>query len=120
MSGLARLLKARGNIVSGSDIKNCRLQIADCRLWKGHNEKHITKDIDEVIYTAAAEDKNAPGYVEIKKARDLGIKTIKRSKFIGRMMNDPFDTFDKLSAGKFGASRIGFSGVYDFTPKRCF
>ncbi|MHA1372553.1 MAG: Mur ligase domain-containing protein, partial [Promethearchaeota archaeon] len=86
MSGLAKVLVKQGNVVSGSDLKECRIQNVECRM--GHNQKNITKDIDEVIYTSAAENKNAPGYIELAKARELGIKTTKRSKFIGRIMND--------------------------------
>lgn len=96
MSGLARLLIKMGNVVSGSDLKKCQIspvrqaqgKNVRCQIYQGHSEKNINKDIDELIYTAACEDKNAPGYVEVKKAQEMSIKTISRSKFIGKLMND--------------------------------
>lgn len=87
MSGLARLLQDKGNIVSGSDLKEC--QITGVKCYFGHSESNITKDIDEVIYTAAI-TKSAAGFVELEKARKLGIKTTTRSKFIGKYMNDKY------------------------------
>ncbi len=86
MSGLAKILQKQGHIVSGSDLKKCEIEKVESKI--GHETKNIIKNIDEIIYTSAVEDKKSPGYIEIQKANELGIKTTKRSKFIGRMMNE--------------------------------
>lgn len=75
MSGLAKILRSQGHRVLGSDLK-----------LKGHDAGNITKDIDVVVYTSAAANPGAPGYIEIERARKLGIKTIRRSELIGELM----------------------------------
>ena len=102
MSGLAKLLISQGHIVSGCDLKDCQIvklpngykakstikQFSHLAIYKGHDTKHITKDLDAVIVTAAAMHENSPANEEIKKAKELGIIIITRSKLIGQLMND--------------------------------
>lgn len=90
MSGIAYLLVKQGNRVSGSDLRKCSITDGKMHIYQGHDRKHIEKDIDEVVYTIAAKDKNSPGHVEIEEAEKKKIKTITRSKLIGQMMNDKY------------------------------
>jgi UDP-N-acetylmuramate--alanine ligase len=89
MSGIAKLLSDQGHGVRGSDLRKCDLG-NKIDIYHGHNMHQIDKSIDELIYTSAAENKKAPGYVELQKARSINIKTTKRSKFIGKIMNDKY------------------------------
>ncbi len=73
MSAIANLLKSRGHIVTGSDIKT-----------GGHRAKNITKDIDIVVRTSAV-NLGSPGWVEVKKAQEIGIPVLKRSELLGQI-----------------------------------
>lgn len=75
MAGIAHILRLQGHIVSGSD-----LTIA------GHNAANIKKNIDAVVFSSAASDKKAPGFVEIERARRLKIPVFKRSVFISTLL----------------------------------
>lgn len=86
MSGIAKLLQTQGHKVTGSDINKCQISNVKCQI--GHSAKNITKDIDEVIYTKAIDNPTAPGFVELKKAQEFGIKCTPRAKFLGRLMNN--------------------------------
>ncbi|MCL5795303.1 MAG: Mur ligase domain-containing protein [Patescibacteria group bacterium] len=88
MSGLAKLLVAQGNIVSGCDLKNLKAYDLKIKTFEGHSPEHITKDLDAVIVTAAAVHTGSPAQKELDKAKELGIKIITRSKLIGQLMND--------------------------------
>lgn len=77
MAGIAKILNAQGQKVTGSDLK-----------LKGHSPKNITNDIDILIYTSAAASSEAPGFIEIEEARRRGIKTLKRSEFIGELLTN--------------------------------
>ena len=88
MSGLAKMLNSNGKKVLGSDFKankeTKKLQKLGIKVFIGHNEKHITKDIDLVVYSGAIPKQN----VEILKAKKLGIKTIERGKLLGLVASD--------------------------------
>lgn len=88
MSGLAKMLNSNGKKVLGSDFKankeTKKLQELGIKVFIGHNEKHITKDIDLVVYSGAIPKQN----VEILKAKKLGIKTIERGKLLGLVASD--------------------------------
>ncbi len=86
MSGLAKLLISQSHIVSGCDLRDCKID--KMTIFKGHNSEHITKDLDAVVVTSAALHDNSPAKDEIEKARKLGIKIIVRGKLIGQLMND--------------------------------
>ena len=86
MSGIASVLVAQGNRVSGSDISDSpiiqRLKRQGIRINIGHNEENISEDIDFVVTTAAI----PPNNLELKKAKKLKIPIIKRSQMIGELM----------------------------------
>lgn len=74
MKGLARCLQMLGKSVSGSDLKT-----------GGHKADNITKEIDLVIYSSAA-DSNSPASVEHEEAKKNNLEVIKRSEAIGDFM----------------------------------
>lgn len=76
MSGLAQILKAQGHKVTGCDLSE-----------KGHSSSHISKELDGLIISAAITP-SSPGFVEVERAKELGIPVIKRSEMIGQMMKD--------------------------------
>jgi len=76
MQGIAKVLRAMGHSVSGSDVSK-----------SGHSKENITKNIDAVIYSSATVTGGAPGLVEINASRTLGIPTVKRSVFIADIVN---------------------------------
>lgn len=91
MSAIALYLSKRGFEVTGSDLidspqtrvlKKQGLEI-DIR----QTGKNITEDISLVIYSSAITH-GSKGYLEIDKARKLGIRTVKRSDFLGELFND--------------------------------
>ncbi len=88
MSGLAKLLISYGNFVSGCDLRDLTPYNLQLTAYQGHSPSHITKNLDAVVVTAAAMHKNSPARAEIKRAEELGIKIITRSKLIGQLMND--------------------------------
>ena len=92
MSAIAKFLILQGNIVSGSDIvindEIKKLQKMGANIIIGQNKNNITSKVDALIYTSAANQPNSPGLKEIQKARKLGIKTYKRSEFIGELMKE--------------------------------
>ena len=75
MSALSRIAEAYGYQVTGSDIK-----------ITGHDKKNITKDLDLVVYTASITD-GSPGFVELKRARELSIKTVTRGQFLSMIVS---------------------------------
>lgn len=74
MSGIAKILKAQGHQVIGSDLKT-----------GGHSRNNITPELDAVIYTSAALP-GSPAEVEVQRARELKIPLYKRSEFIGKLL----------------------------------
>jgi len=85
MSGIARILRAWGHTVSGSDIhlspQTEQLQALGVTVNEGHNARHVG-DAELVVYTSAAREDNP----EIAEARRLGIQTLKRAQMIARLM----------------------------------
>ena len=83
MSGLSRLCKSLKSKVSGSDINfnaECqKLQSENIKVYNHHDPKHITKDIDLVVFSGAISKNNC----ELIQAKKLGIKTLERSKLLG-------------------------------------
>lgn len=76
MQGIKKVLLQMGHLVTGSDITD-----------GGHSEKNITSNIDAVVYSSAAQERNAPGFVEIEVAENKKIPAIKRSRFISDLVN---------------------------------
>ncbi len=90
MSGIAYLLSKKGYIVSGSDLRKCKILDTNIKIYEGHSSTHVNSDLDTVVYTSAVADKDSQGYLELKRAKELGIKTLKRSELIGQLMNNEF------------------------------
>lgn len=86
MSGLAEILLARGANVSGSDLvrseKTDELKKQGAHIFIGHDAKHITNDIDTVVYSSAVRNSGNPELIEAEKQ---GIKTIRRADFLGEL-----------------------------------
>src|SRR5207237_8869853 len=85
MSGIARILRAAGHQVSGSDIHLSPVTAELQRLGVTVREGHEASNIDEaglVVYTSAANEDNP----EIQEAHRRGIETIKRAAMIARLM----------------------------------
>jgi len=90
MCGLAEYFVKNGYNVSGSDIAGShiteRLEKLGAGVFIGHDEKHITSDIETVVYTSAVKQDN-PEYV---KAFELGLRLIKRAAMLGEIVNQKF------------------------------
>ncbi len=87
MSGLCEILLSEGDYnILGSDNNNSELIQnlikKGVTVYIGQNENNITSDIDLVIYTAAIKDDNP----EFIKAKQLGLKMLERSEFLGNLM----------------------------------
>ncbi|HEY6172316.1 MAG TPA: UDP-N-acetylmuramate--L-alanine ligase [Candidatus Kapabacteria bacterium] len=86
MSGLAEILLARGTNVSGSDLvrseKTEELKKQGAHIFIGHDAKHISSDIDTVVYSSAVRNSGNPELIEAEKQ---GIKTIRRADFLGEL-----------------------------------
>lgn len=84
MSGLARLLKNSGAIVSGSDIGVYNSEIKKLEglgilVNHNHDAQNITKDANLVVYNYAIPKDNP----ELKRAKELGIKCVSRAELLG-------------------------------------
>ena len=84
MSSLAKLLKAKGYTISGSDAKDsnvtCELVSMDIDVYIGHSALNI-KDVDIVVYSAAISFDNP----ELVLARNNNIICIDRAKLLGEI-----------------------------------
>lgn len=87
MSGLASILLHYGFTVSGSDIKPSllteNLEKRGLHFFPQHEQENINSS-DLVVYTAAVKEDNP----ELLAAREKGIKTMERSTFLGKLMED--------------------------------
>ncbi|MFQ5472645.1 MAG: Mur ligase domain-containing protein, partial [Dehalococcoidia bacterium] len=84
MSGIARILRARGHTVSGSDLVMSPVTASVETLGVTVHEGHAAGNIDAaelVVYTSAASDDNP----ELAEARQRGIPTIKRGEMVARL-----------------------------------
>lgn len=88
MSGLARLLKAQGKEVSGSDSTRSstidELEEEDFPLSIGHDAHHLDEDTECVVYSEAIPEENR----ELQKARELGIPTYTYFQALGEVSCD--------------------------------
>ena len=88
MQGLAQLYYEKGYQVAGSDMADFperkALEEKGIKIYIGHDEKHIDRDLDLVIYSAAIPSNNP----ELKKAYSLKLKVLRRSEALGELMKD--------------------------------
>jgi UDP-N-acetylmuramate--alanine ligase len=87
MSGIARLLLARGVAVSGSDLKDSRilreLRAAGARVEEHHRVDHLG-DPDAVVVSTAI----PPGNVEVAEALRRGIRVLARAQVLAALMKE--------------------------------
>jgi len=88
MSALAEICINKGYKVSGSDMNDSylldKLRNQGAKIFIGHNENHISDDIDMVVYTAAVHDDN-PEMIATKEKNKL---TMDRAAFLGQIMRE--------------------------------
>jgi len=85
MSGIAKILRARGHTVSGSDLRLSSLTTELVGIGVKVREGHSADQVGEaelLVYTSAAPSDNP----EIEEALRLGIETIKRAEMVARLM----------------------------------
>ena len=87
MSGIARLLLARGVSVAGSDLKDgpalALLRAAGARVVVGHRTEHV-RGADVVIVSSAIRPDNR----EVSAARDRGIPVLMRAQVLAALMRE--------------------------------
>jgi UDP-N-acetylmuramate--alanine ligase len=85
MSGIARLLLARGIAVSGSDLKDSRslpaLREAGAMVFVGHSAAHLAEP-DAVVVSAAI----PAGNPEVREAQQRGIPVLTRAQVLAALM----------------------------------
>jgi UDP-N-acetylmuramate--alanine ligase len=90
LSAIARLLSEKGKKVSGSDLSPSlitrSLEKCGVEIYIGQSERNITEDMDLVVYTMAVPEDNP----ELKKAKELKIKTITYPESLGMVFNDKY------------------------------
>lgn len=87
MSGLARILKAQGHEVSGSDAKDSRrlssLAAEGVQIFVGHDAAHLVDQNGVACFDTLAASTAVPASnPEIRKAKDLGIRVLSRSELL--------------------------------------
>jgi UDP-N-acetylmuramate--alanine ligase len=90
LSAIAKLMKEKGKKVSGSDLSPSlmteKLEKLGVKIYIGQSEENVSQDIDLIIHTTAV-PKNNP---ELKKAKELKIKTITYPESLGLVFNEKF------------------------------
>ena len=85
MSGIARVLLARGTAVSGSDAKDSRalseLRQLGARVVVGHDAAHV-EGVDTVVVSSAVRETNA----ELRAARERGLRVLPRAQALAALM----------------------------------
>lgn len=102
VSGLARLLKAQGKNVWGSDLKKTQitegLESAGIKVLIGHTKENLNPKPDLVIYSLDVSP-DSPGFVEMAEIRKLGIEKLTQAQAVGELMR-----------GKYGIGVTGTNG----------
>ncbi|MDP2951405.1 MAG: Mur ligase domain-containing protein [bacterium] len=90
VSGLANLYLEKGCFVSGSDKEASEitepLKKKGAKVFIGHKQSNIARDVDLVIYSEAVPENNP----ELKKAKSLGIKTLSGAQAVAEFTRDYF------------------------------
>ncbi|MCX6807144.1 MAG: UDP-N-acetylmuramate--L-alanine ligase [Candidatus Berkelbacteria bacterium] len=87
MSGLAKILDSSGHQVSGCDLESTEFKNSSIKTSQGHNKEHVSRDLDALIISAAVTP-TSKAWIEVERAKQLGIPVISRSKMIGRLMQE--------------------------------
>lgn len=100
LNGIAKICIEKGSIVLGVDTATKpeidSLTKIGAKIFDKHSAKNIDPTIDTVVYSSVIND-SCP---EIKEARRLGIKIMKRSEFLGDLTKDNFKISVAGSHGK--------------------
>jgi len=90
LSAIAQFMKENGKEISGSDLSPSlmtdKLEKLGVKVFIGQSKENISQDINLVIYTTAVSENNP----ELKRARELKIKTITYPESLGLIFNDKF------------------------------
>lgn len=78
MSWIEAIMKAQGWKVTGSDLT-----------LKGHSPKNIRADLDLVVHSSAVTP-TSEGWVEVEKAKRLGIPVYKRAQMMGKLLEGKY------------------------------
>jgi UDP-N-acetylmuramate--alanine ligase len=88
MAGVAFLLKERGFTVTGCDVQENRqtdwLRKNGMRIFTGHDEAHITGEINWLVRSTAVPDTHP----EVRRAHALGIPVSRRGEVLPALMRD--------------------------------
>ncbi|GAV25749.1 UDP-N-acetylmuramate--L-alanine ligase [Carboxydothermus islandicus] len=88
MSGLARILQAKGYRVSGSDLKETeltkKLRAEGITVYIGHREENLASDVSLVVVSTAVNQDNP----ELLKAQRLGIPVMHRGELLAKLMQE--------------------------------
>lgn len=116
MSGLARMMRARGIAVGGSDTHETELTRAleeeGIAVAIGHDARLVHRDIDLVVYTAAV----SPDNVEYERAQEIGIPLLSRGSFLG-MVSEEYTTV--AVAGTHGKTTTSAMAVEMLEEAKC-
>jgi UDP-N-acetylmuramate--alanine ligase len=89
MSGLAQILVARGDRVSGSDPQQNaatnRLQNSGATVYSAQVAQNITQERPDLVVVTAAVKEDNP---ELSAAREQGIPTFSRAEYLGALMEE--------------------------------
>jgi UDP-N-acetylmuramate--alanine ligase len=98
VSALARVFLARGDEVSGCDLREsdttAELEDAGVRIYIGHNPEHVLFQ-DLLVYSGAI--KSSP---ELDAARAMGVKVLSRAEMLAELINESDSIAVGGSAGK--------------------
>ncbi len=98
VSALARVFLARGDEVSGCDLKEsdttAELEEAGVSMMLGHHEEHVLGQ-DLLVYSGAI--KRSP---ELDAARMMGVKVLSRAEMLAQLINDTDSIAVAGTAGK--------------------
>src|SRR5256884_1610257 len=98
VSALARVFLARGDEVSGCDMREsdttAELEDAGVRIYIGHDPEHVLFQ-DLLVYSGAI--KSSP---ELDAARAMGVKVLSRAEMLAQMINDADSIAVAGTAGK--------------------
>lgn len=92
MSGIAKILRSQGYIVSGCDLNHDQKSIGElstlgCHLYQGNNTPDCADDsIDVLVYSSAIKENNP----EIQAAQRKGIPTIPRASMLAEIMRTKY------------------------------
>lgn len=115
MSGLAKIMNLKGYKVKGADLlRNYvteELERLGIKVYNEHNEKNV-EGMDLVIASSAIKDDNP----ELKRAKELGIKILKRGELLALLMNEEKGIAVAGTHGKTTTSSMLGSVLLDIDP----